>query len=118
MKAIRDAARKLAMEGRRTATVTRLRMELSSLDRKRRELLARLGEHVNDLRQNGQIADAGLLGLLQADFDDIDRINREIHQTLESIQSVSLTGAEPEERAPAASEQKPSESLLDSFEVL
>ena len=45
------------MEGRRTAALTRLRMELMGLDNRRKDLFARLGERVNELKQNGQIVD-------------------------------------------------------------
>ena len=61
---LRDLFNHLFIEGKRTAILTRLRMELSGLDRQRKDLFAVLGERVNDLRLNGQIIDAGLMGIL------------------------------------------------------
>ena len=117
---LRDLAQRLALEGRRTAAITRLRMELAGLDRRRKELFARLGERINDLRLNGQIVDVGLLALLQTELDDIDRVSREIQETMVSIQEINLDGMHVDSEKPAqpAEPKEPSGGLLNSFEVM
>ena len=117
---LKELAQRLALEGKRTATITRLRMELAGLDRRRRELFARLGERINDLRLNGKIVDIGLLALLQAELDDIDRVSKEIQETMVNIQEINLDGMHIESEKPTQPAE-PNESaggLLNSFEVM
>jgi hypothetical protein len=119
-RSFRDLVSRLALEGKRTATITHLRVELTGLDRRRKDLFARLGDRINELRLNGKIIDTGLLGLLQSELDDIDRVNKEIQETLDLIQEVNLEGmavSEQVEKSEGAP-QEVAEGLLDSFEVL
>jgi hypothetical protein len=115
---LKDLFNHLSVEGKRTAVLTRLRIELSGLDRQRRELYSKLGDKVNDLRMNGKIIDAGLVGLLQGEFEEIDRMTMKVNETMESIQKVNLEGREPSEEPPGGEEpEKSQEGLLDSFQV-
>jgi len=119
-RSIEELAQRTAKDCKRTLAITRLRMELAALDRRRKELFARLGERVNELRMKAQILDVGLLGLLQPEFDDIDRLDKEIQDTLEMIQEVSLEGFESASETEGAEKPRDSSavSLLDSFEVI
>jgi hypothetical protein len=117
---LRDLFNRATVEGKRTVVLTRLRMEMSGLDRQRKELFSSLGDKVNDLRLNGKIIDTGLMGLLQSDFEDIDRMTMKISDTMDSIQRVSLEYAESSEtKGPPPEEPlKGTGGLLDSFQVL
>ena len=117
---LRDLFNRAAIEGKRTVVLTRLRMEMSGLDRQRKELFASLGDKVNDLRLNGKIIDAGLIGLLQSDFEDIDRMTMKITDPVESIQRVSLEFAESSRKTNRPPEEPSANTggLLDSFQVL
>jgi hypothetical protein len=118
-RSLKDLAYRLTLEGKRTATVTRLRMELTGLDRRRKELFARLGERVNELRLKGQVSDAGLISLLQVEFDDLDRVAKHILETMDAIQQIHLDGPEESERMePDEEPAGRSENLIDSFDVL
>jgi hypothetical protein len=119
-RSLRDLVNRLALEGKRTATITHLRLELTRLDRRRKDLFARLGDRINELRLGGKIIDSGLLGLLQSELEDIDRVNKEIEDTLELIQEVNLEGATVSEQVekPDEERQKVAEGLLESFDVL
>jgi hypothetical protein len=120
LRSLKDLVSRLAANGRRTAAITRLRMELTGLDRQRKELHSKLGAHVDELRRSGQLVDGGVLRLLELDFERIDRMEKSIRDTLEQIQQINLeepvwedvtqeTGHEPAPR---------SGDLLNSFEVL
>ncbi len=120
-RSMRDLYQRLTVSGRRAAAVTRLRMELAGLDRQRRERFGNLGERVDELRRAGAINDAGLIGLLEEDFENIDRLRKRIQETMDSIQELNLDESYVEEVSEPATEEttreKP-ENLLDSFGVL
>jgi transcriptional regulator of heat shock response len=120
-KSFKDLYQKLSVSGRRTAAVTRLRIELSGYDKKRNELYARLGERLDELRRTDRINDAGLLSLLGSEFESIDRIRAKIQDTMDSIQQFNLEETEMEGvlefDLPEENPEK-EENLLDSFKVL
>ncbi len=120
-RSFRDLYQKLSASGRRTAAVTRLRMELAGLSRQRSELFARLGEKLNELRSTGQITDAGLVAILENDFEGIERIGRKIQETMDLIQELNLQEGEAEVDGDMHYDEKISENpenLLDSFDVM
>ena len=120
-RSLKELYQKLTATGKRTAALTRLRMELTGLDRQRREAFVRLGERVDDLKRSGRIFDAGLLGLLDGEFESIDRIRKKIQDTMRVIQEINLEKIEiagDTELIDAGDSVNASENLLDSFEVL
>lgn len=120
-RSIRDIARRIAVDGKRTAALTRLRMELTGLDRRRKELYARLGAQVDELRRAGKLLDASLLKLLEGEFENIDRVEKSIRDTMDQIQQVNVEEIVWEEDASEGPGREPTSrpgDLLDSFEVL
>ncbi len=120
-RSLKDICHRIAVDSKRTAMITKLRMELTGLDRRRREILSRLGARVDELRRTGQIHDAGLLGLLEVEFEDVDRIEKRIDATMTEIQEINLQDEESivEDEAPEGEEAAPAgESMLDSFDVI
>jgi len=119
-KSLKDLYRRISVSGRRTATVTRLRMELAGLDRKRRETYALLGERLVELKRTGRISDAGLLALLEEEFESLERLRKRIQETMDSIQELNLqeTGTDEYEEETGEEIISESENLLDSFDVL
>jgi len=116
-----DLYQKLAVSGKRAAAVTKLRMELSGHDRERREYYSALGEKINELRRSGQISDAGLLVLLEDEFEKIDRSTRKIQETSDEIKLLNIeqSGTDEGGNIPEEFEQTgDSENLLDSFGVI
>ena len=125
-KSIRDVYKRLAISGKRAAAVTRLRLELSGLDRERRDLYSSLGQKINDLRLSGSISHQNILGVLETDFEKVDRVGRKIEDTMEAIRNLSID-TDPESKS-GQEKEKPeehlslpeggnSENLLDSFGV-
>lgn len=117
----RGLYRKLTVKGKRTATVTRLRFELSGLDKQRTELYARLGEHLDELRQAGQINDAGLLALLDGEFMSLDRLKLKLKDTMDTIRDINLDEDESAGSSELIFDAQPvaeSQNLIDSFDVL
>jgi len=119
---VKDLYRKLAAGGKRTAAVTRLRVELAGLDKQRKELYSRLGERVDELRRSGKVIDPGLLGLLEPEFESIDRLRMKIQETMQEIREVNIHSATDEDTSEIISSEQPlmpaEENLLDSFKVL
>lgn len=118
---IRELYRKLAYSGRRTATITRLRIEMSGLDKQRMEIYSKLGEHVDELRRVGQINDTGLVGLLEGEFMSLDRVKIKITETMDTIRNLNIDEASREESSELIIDDEPvagSQNLIDSFEVL
>lgn len=118
---IRELYRKLALSGRRTATIARLRIELSGLDKQRMEIYSKLGEHVDELRRVGQINDTGLLGLLEGEFMSLDRVKIKINETMDTIRNLNIDETDREESSELIIDEEPvagSQNLIDSFEVL
>jgi hypothetical protein len=116
-----DLYTKLAIKGKRTALVTRLRIELSGLDKQRMELYARLGEHLDELRRVDQINDPGLLALLEGEFMSLDRLKLKIDETMNHIRDINLDGGKPEGSSELVFDENPSvesQNLIDSFDVL
>lgn len=119
-RSIKGMYNKIAVDTKRTAAITKLRMELTGLDRQRREFFIRLGEKVNELRRTNQITDAGLLGLLEIEFDNLDRVSKRMDETMAAIQELNLSDEEPGEEVESEGDGKmedPDGSLLDSFDV-
>ncbi len=121
--ALKDLYQKLSVTGRRTAAVTRLRLELAGLDKERKEAFSRLGERVSELKRTGQIRDAGFLGLLESEFERIDRVRKKMQDTMDSIREINLQEMEAATTDELSFELDDkavgkSENLLDSFEVL
>lgn len=119
-RSIKGMVNKIAVDTKRTAAITKLRMELTGLDRQRREHFSRLGEKVNELRRTNQITDAGLLGLLEIEFDNLDRVSKRMDETMTAIQELNLSDEEPGEEVESEGDGKtetPDGSLLDSFDV-
>lgn len=119
---VKDLTAKLSIGVRRTAAVTKLRVQLTGLDRQRNEIYQRLGSRVDELRQTGQLNDRALLMLLELEFSDIDRVESRIRETMDQIQELSL-----QERAEvydyndvneAPAPEKKNQNLLDSFDVI
>jgi len=120
-KSLADLYQKITVSGKRAAAVTRMRIELSGLDRERRDYYSALGQKVNEMRKSGQISDAGLLVILEMEFDKIDRITRKIQDTSDEIRKLNLsdTHQEGQEESDAESmKREKSENLLDSFGVV
>ena len=116
-----DLYQRLTISGRRTAAITRLRMELSGHDRQRKEYFSDLGERIDELRRSGQISDAGLLVLLEENFGNIDRINKKIQETMDAIREFNLRDSDGDQATDSVPEEEisqESENLLDSFGVL
>jgi hypothetical protein len=111
---------RIAVDTIRTAAITRLRMDLSGMDRQRKELFARLGERVDELRRSDRISDMGMLALLEEEFTNLDRIEKRIGETLAQIQELNLhdeDSAEEGESEGEVKEGEKGESLLESFDV-
>lgn len=87
---IKKLGRKLSFEGRRTANLARLKMDLKSLDIQRRDVRARLGEKVYDLKRRRSIKDEWLLENLGAQFEELDDLERKTRNVLELIQKESM----------------------------
>lgn len=118
---LKDLYQKLTIKGRRTATVTRLRIELSGLDKQRMELYARLGEHVDELRRANQINDAGLLAFLEGEFMSLDRLKMKIDDTMSHIRDINLDADQSAGSSELIFDENPvseSQNLLDSFDVI
>ena len=88
---IRKLGRKLSFEGRRTANLARLKMDLKSIDIQRRDVRARLGEKLYDLKKRKAIKDDGLLENLGEQFDELDDLERKTRNILELIQKESMS---------------------------
>ena len=120
-KSLADLYQKITVTGKRAATVTRLRIELSGLDRERRDYYSALGQKVNEMRKSGQISDAGLLVILEMEFEKIDRVTRKIQDTSDEIRKLNLsdTHQDGQDESDAESmKREKSENLLDSFGVI
>jgi hypothetical protein len=120
-KSLRDLYQRISVTGRRTATVTRLRMELAGLDRKRRDTYALIGERLDELKRTGRIHDAGLLGLMESEFESLDRLRKRIQETMDSIQELNLQETQADEYEEDMESKEvisETENLLDSFDVL
>lgn len=119
-KYIKRVFRHLHLESRRTAAVTRLRFDLNALEHRRRHQFSRLGERLNELRINGRILDAGLVSLLQAEFDEIDRVNSQIQNTIQLIKEINQSQESESSDLIFETESEISEkgTLIDSFQVL
>jgi len=120
-RSLKDLYQRLAVSGKKTAAITRLRMELAGLDRQRKELFGTIGERVSELRRAGQIRDVGLIGLLEHEFDSLDRLRKRIQDTMDSIQQLNLQEIELGDLPVSAEDDEmraESENLLNSFEVL
>jgi hypothetical protein len=87
---IRKLGRKLSFEGRRTANLARLKMDLKSIDIQRRDVRARLGEKLYDLKKRKAIKDDGLLENLGEQFDELDDLEKKTKNILELIQKESM----------------------------
>jgi hypothetical protein len=87
---IRKLGRKLSFEGHRTANLARLKMDLKSIDIQRRDVRARLGEKLYDLKKRKAIKDDGLLENLGEQFDELDDLERKTKNILELIQKESM----------------------------
>lgn len=87
---IKKLGRKLSFEGRRTANLARLKMDLKSIDIQRRDVRARLGEKVYDLKKRKAIKDDGLLENLGEQFDELDELEKKTKNILELIQKESM----------------------------
>ena len=113
---------RLAIDGKRTAALTRLRIDLTGFDRHRRELYSKLGSRVDELRRTGHLTDPGMLGLLEEEFEEIDRVAKKIRDTMDSIQEITLGEIDLAETIMVEDEESekpaPSGDLIDSFEVL
>ena len=121
VQSIKSIANKITDDVKRTTAVTKYRMQLAGLDRQRNEVFAKLGSRVDELRRSEQILDQGFLRLLEHEFEELDRLEKQIRQTMDSIQELNLrVEAVFEEigRDRAEGERTSSEeNLLDSFEV-
>jgi len=121
-RSVKDICNRIAVDTKRTAAITKLRMDLTSHDRQRRELFARLGERVDELRRTEQISDKGLLALLEDEFENLDRIEVKIGKTMSEIQKLNLGDYSVVEDESVGSDNKDnatdSGNLLDSFNVL
>jgi len=120
-RSLKDLYRKLSVTGRKTAAVTRLRMELSGYDKQRTELFSRLGERLDELKRTNRVNDAGLLALLEPEFESIDRIRKKIQRTMDEIQQLNLVDSEAEEILELDLNEEitvEEENLLDSFNVM
>ena len=102
---IKKLGQKLTLEGRRTANIARLKMDLKSFDMQRNEVLNRLGEKVLDLKKRQAIKDERLIESLIEQFDELDDIEKRIEKTLDEIHDNSLMHEEK------------SESVDDDFQV-
>ena len=87
---LKKLGQKLTNEGRRTANVARLKIDLKGLDVQRREVLTRLGEKIFDLKKRKAIKDERLLETLVEQFDELEDLERKIEQILDEIQNTSL----------------------------
>lgn len=90
LESITKLGRKLSFEGRRTANVARLKIDLKSLDMQRREVLTRLGEKVFDLKKRMAIKDEGMLESLVEQFDEMHDIENKIEDILDEIHNITL----------------------------
>ena len=120
-KSLADLYQKITVSGKRAAAVTRMRIELSGLDRERRDYYSALGQKVNEMRKSGQISDAGLLVILETEFEKIDRITRKIQDTSDEIRKLNLSDTHQEGQEESDTEtmnREKSENLLDSFGVI
>jgi CRISPR/Cas system-associated protein Cas5 (RAMP superfamily) len=88
---IRKLGRKLSFEGHRTANLARLKMDLKSLDIQRRDVRARLGEKLYDLKRRRSIKDEWLLENLGEQFDELDDLERKTRNILDLIQKESMS---------------------------
>ena len=120
-KSLKDLYQKLAVTGKRAAAITRMRVELAGLDRQRRDTYSQLGEKLNELRRSGQISDAGLLVVLEGEFEKIDRVTMKIQNTSDEIKKLNLDDPDtgiPEQAEEIDVESGETENLLDSFGVV
>ncbi|HEX9744164.1 MAG TPA: hypothetical protein VGB30_01950 [bacterium] len=125
---LKGIANKIAVDVKRTTAITKLRMHLTGLDRQRHEMLARLGGRVDELRRNDELLDEGLKKLLEIEFDELDKIEKRMRETMDSIQQISLqddddksedifTGKDDKPGEESGPEVNRQENLLDSFNV-
>ncbi|MBU1024041.1 hypothetical protein KKB99_07130 [bacterium] len=87
---LKRLGKKLTFEGRRTANLARLKIDLKSLDTQRREVMTRLGEKVFDLKKRRAFQDEGLIEPLREQFDELYDLEKKIETILEEIQKISL----------------------------
>ena len=95
---LKKLGKKLTFEGRRTANLARLKIDLKSLDSQRRGVMTRLGEKVYDLKKRQAIQDEGLTESLGEQFDELYDLERKIEKILDDVQKITLMqdhGSEP-----------------------
>jgi len=90
LESINKLGQKLSFEGRRTANLARLKIDLKGLDMQRREVLTRLGEKVFDLKKRMAIKDEGLLESLVEQFNEMHDIEKKIEKILDEIHNITL----------------------------
>lgn len=96
---LKKLGQKLSFEGRRTAIIARLKIDLKSYDTQRRDVLTRLGEKVFDLKKRHSIKDERLIEALAEQFDELHDIEKRIEKTLDEIHDSSLIHEERSESA-------------------
>ena len=99
MDSLRKLGSKISREGRRTADMARLKMDLKNLDVQRREVLTRLGTKVYDLNRRDVIRDEGINEQCVEQFDELDDLEMKIQKILEEIQRISLQQNENESQS-------------------
>jgi hypothetical protein len=80
-----------------------------------------IGERLDELKRTGRIHDAGLLGLMESEFESLDRLRKRIQETMDSIQELSLQETQADEYEEDIESKEvisETENLLDSFDVL
>ncbi len=107
---LKKLGQKLTFEGRRTANIARLKIDLKGLDMQRREVLTRLGEKVLDLKKREAIKDERLLESLVEQFDELDDLEKRIEKILDEFHNVSLMHEEKSESASVDNEDEPIET--------
>jgi seryl-tRNA synthetase len=82
--------KKLYEQGKRTASVARLKIELSTLDHKRREILIDLGDRFFQMYKQDKIKDRSILEPLEDMTDKLSDIENKITVILREIEEIAL----------------------------
>jgi hypothetical protein len=115
---LKDFFRRLFHESRRTAILAKLRLELKSLEYKKREANARLGEKLYDLHKRKVVRDEFLSETLFEQFEELEDIEKKAINLLEEIQKVTLMEYEYLKNEEAVKEQSGEGNVSDAVPEL
>lgn len=87
---IEKLGRKLYEQGRKTANIAKLKIDLKSLDLKRYDCQAKLGEKFYKLYEHDEIKDPKILQPLMDQIEELSKIEVKIREVLMKLEEIVL----------------------------